>query len=117
MRRTKKTHNEQFTELQAEYLKTRDERHLSRMYCLCVDLASNYITKYARERGLYLDIGELSHDSAIFVIDQYLRKPEFKIDRISAYIHFGCVKVLYQGKERDRREVSYEFLDKNLPAE
>jgi hypothetical protein len=77
------------------------------MYLLCVDLASNYLVKYARERHLELDIGELSHDSAVYVIEQYLRKPEFRVSRISAYMHFGCVKSLYRDKKREQQEVSY----------
>jgi hypothetical protein len=81
------------------------------MYKLCVDIASNYIGKYERERGLQLDIPELSHDSALYAIEQYLKKPEFKIKRISAYMYFGCIKILYRDKDREQREVSYdEFL-------
>jgi hypothetical protein len=83
-----KTHNSRFSELQDEYLKTRDEKYLNRMYRLCVDIASNYIGKYAKGKGLNLDITELSHDSAVYVIEQYLKKPGFRIERISAYMHF-----------------------------
>jgi hypothetical protein len=104
----KKTHNEQFAELQEQYLKTRSGEHLSRMYLLCIDIASNYIAKYARVRRLELDVAELSHDSAVFVIEQYLRKPEFRVNRISAYMHFGCIKNLYHDAKRDYLEVSYE---------
>jgi hypothetical protein len=78
------------------------------MYRLCVEIATNYITKYARKRGLRLDIPELSHDSAIYAIEQYLKKPEFRINRISAYMYLGCIKNLFRDKDRDQREVSYE---------
>jgi hypothetical protein len=81
------------------------------MYRLCVEIATNYITKYARKRGLRLDIPELSHDSAIYAIEQYLKKPEFRIKSISAYMYLGCIKNLFRDKERDQREVSNdEFL-------
>lgn len=104
----KKTHNSRFFEMQDEYLKTGDGKYLGMMYSLCVDIASNYIGKYARERGLPLDIPELSHDSAVYVIEQYLKKPGFRIERISAYMHFGCIKNLFRNKEREQREVSYD---------
>jgi hypothetical protein len=103
-----KTHNERFAELQEAYLQTRDQKHLNEMYRLCVDIATNYIRKYARKRGLHLDIPELSHDSALYAIEQYLKKPGFRINRISAYMHFGCVKNLCRNKEREQREVSYD---------
>jgi hypothetical protein len=104
----KKTHNSRFMELQDEYLKTGDGKYLGMMYSLCIDVASNYIGKYARERGLLLDIPELSHDSAVYVIERYLKKPGFRIERISAYIHFGCIKSLFRNKEQEQREVSID---------
>jgi hypothetical protein len=115
MRRAKRggeanNHNIQFSKLQEEYLKTRDQKHLNKMYKLCVEIASNYIRKYAKGKGLSLNIPELSHDSAVYAIEQYLKKPGFRIERISAYMHFGCVKSLFRDKERERREVSYEDL-------
>jgi hypothetical protein len=106
-----KTHNMRFSELQEEYLKARDGKYLAMMYSLCSDIASNYIRKYARAKRLpHLDIAELSHDSAVYVIDQYLRKPGFRIMRISAYMHFGCIKTLFRGKKREQREVPYNSL-------
>jgi hypothetical protein len=114
-----KKHNARFAELQEEYLKTRDHAYLDKMYRLCVEIATNYITKYARERGLQLDVPGLSHDSAIYAIEQYLKKPGFRINRISAYMHFGCVKTLYRDKDRDQREVSYDeaLLNEGYEAE
>jgi hypothetical protein len=78
------------------------------MYRLCVDIAANYIRKHARERGLTLDIAELSHDSAIYVIEQYLKKPGFRVNRISAYMHFGCMKSLYRDKEWEQRKAPFD---------
>ncbi|MDR0388370.1 MAG: hypothetical protein LBH57_10085 [Treponema sp.] len=103
-----KGHNERYSELQDEYLRTRDGKCLSLMYGVCVEIAGNYIRKYARKRRLSLDAGELAHDSAVYVIDQYLRKPRFRVGRISAYIHYGCVKSLFRDKEWDRRKAPYE---------
>jgi hypothetical protein len=101
------THNERFAALQGKYLETRDSRYLGEMYLVCAELAANYIRKYARARGLRLDTDTLAHDSAVYVTDQYLKKPGFRISRVSAYIHFGCVKTLFRDSGREQRETSY----------
>jgi hypothetical protein len=105
-----KTHNSRFLELQDEYLKTRDEKYLNQIYLLCVEMAANYIRKYARERGLNLDIVELAHDSAVYVIAQYLRKPEWRVEQLSAYMYHGYKKVLFDEKNKnwEQRTVSYD---------
>jgi hypothetical protein len=104
------THNERYERVQEKYLETRDQGLLEEMYGICAELAGNYIRKYARQRGLRLDAEELAHDSAVYVIEQYLKKPAFRVGRISAYIHFGCVKSLFRDKERERRETLWEDL-------
>jgi hypothetical protein len=103
-----KTHNEQYEALQAEYLKTKDNKALGKMYLIAKEAAKNYISKYCRTRGLKLNINELSHDSAIYIIEQYLRKPSFHVDKLSAYIYFGVKKSLFKDKEIEQREISYE---------
>jgi hypothetical protein len=111
-----KTHNVQFAELQEEYLTTRDPKLLGKMYLLCVEVASNYIRKYARTRGLSLDIPELSHDSAIYAIEQYLKKPGFRIKYIATYMRLGAIKNMFRDKEHDQQEVSYDDLMLNEEA-
>jgi hypothetical protein len=86
------------------------------MYLIAKEAAKNYISSYWKKHGLYnYDIEEKSHDSALFVIEQYLRKPQFKVDKISAYIYFGVKKSLFINKEIEMSEVSYEqyFEEKN----
>jgi hypothetical protein len=75
---------------------------------LLKEIAYNYINKYCRKKGITLDIKELSHDSALFVIEQYLRKPDFKVKKISAYIYFGTIKNLFKESKREQMEISYE---------
>jgi hypothetical protein len=103
------THNEIYGELQNKYLETRDNKVLGQMYCVAKNCAYNYIKKYCQSHGLYnIDISEKSHDAALFVIEQYLKKSEFKVDRISAYIHFGVQKSLFKNKDTEINEVSYD---------
>jgi hypothetical protein len=65
-----------------------------------------------------LDINEKSHEAATFVIEQYLRKPEFKVYKISAYIYFGTRKVLFKNKNIEINEISYdELLERELNRE
>jgi hypothetical protein len=102
--------NEKYEEIQNEYLKDRNDKSLIKLYNLCVKLAKKYLLKYCRKKGIMLNIEEKAHDSAIFVIEQYLKKPDFKVNRISAYIFFGVVKTLYKDKHIEMNEVSYEEL-------
>jgi hypothetical protein len=102
------THNKIYEALQTEYLETRDSKTLGKMYEIAMKAAHNYIAKYCRNRGLRLDLEELSHNSAIFVIEQYLKKPQFKVGKISSYIYFGVIKSLYKDKNIEQLEISYE---------
>jgi hypothetical protein len=108
------THNELYEDLQKKYIITRDNNTLGKMYEIAKQAAFNYIKKYCQSHGLYnLDIDELSHDASLFVIEQYLKKPEFRVGKISAYIHFGVIKALFKNKNIEMMEVSYdEILEK-----
>jgi hypothetical protein len=103
-------HNEIYDNLQNEYLETRNNNTLGQMYKVAKEVAYNYLKKYCKKKGIRLNIEELSHDSALFVIEQYLRKPNFCIGKISSYIYFGTIKVLFKSKDVEMREVSYEQL-------
>jgi hypothetical protein len=105
------THNEQYEKLQIEYLKTKDNKILGKMYEISKQAAYNYIKKYCQSHGLYnIDTDELSHEASLFVIEQYLNKPEFSVGKISAYIHFGVIKALFKNKNIEMNEVSYDEL-------
>ena len=45
-------HNELFDELQNKYYKTNSKKVLEEMYLLLLEFYKNYITDYARKRGL-----------------------------------------------------------------
>jgi hypothetical protein len=102
------TDNERYEEIQDKYLKDRNDKSLTELYYICVRLAKKYLNKYCRKKGISLNIEKKSHDAAIFVIEKYLRKPDFKVNRISAYIYFGVLKALFKDKHIEQREVSFE---------
>jgi hypothetical protein len=103
------THNALYNDLQEKYLETRDARLLEKMYRIAGEAARNYLRKHLKKKGIRLNnLDELAHDAALFVIEQYLRKPWFKVRKLSAYIYFGIIKVLYKDKKRETSEVSYE---------
>jgi hypothetical protein len=105
------THNEQYEKLQTEYFINRDNRILGKMYEIAKEAAANYIRKYCQSHGLHnLNGKEKSHDAALFVIEQYLKKNDFRVNKISAYIHFGVKKALFRDKEIEQRELSYEAI-------
>jgi hypothetical protein len=111
-----RTHNQIFSELEDEYLAIRETNKLKanillgKMYETAKEAAGNYIRKYCGKKGLKLEIDILSHDSAIYMIEQYLKKPHFKVEKLSSYIYFGCIKNLFKDREREQLEVSYEEL-------
>jgi hypothetical protein len=102
------THNIRFAQVQEEYIKTRDSKYLEEMYKICVELAGNYIRKYARQRGLYLNIAELAHDSAVYIIGRYIDKPHFRLEPLSGYLFLCCNSTMWRDKEWDRRKVSFD---------
>jgi hypothetical protein len=109
-------HNDEYSKQQDLYIQNKDnkmmaDRALGKMYEITKEAAYNYIKKYCQQRGLYhLDIDEKSHEAAIFVIEQYLKKPEFKVEKISAYVYFGIQKALFKNKDIEMNEVSYDEL-------
>jgi hypothetical protein len=107
------TDNERYEKIQKEYLEHRNDKSLTELYFICVKISNKYLNKYCQKKGITLNIKEKSHDSALFVIEQYLKKPHFKVNRISAYVYFGVIKSLYKDKHIEMNEVSYEEMIEN----
>ena len=98
------THNKRFELLENEYLKTRNPETLSKMYFLVKELQTNYIRKYERTHGFFFnkdDFEDKVEEATIFVIDKYLKHPEFKIGMVSAYAHYGLLKALFKDKDKE----------------
>lgn len=109
-------HNEEFEKLQSEYLSERNPKTLSKMYEIAYKYCCHLILQFVREKGLNWGdeaIEEKAHDCATWLIEPYLRRQDFKIEKLSSYAHFAKLKILYAHKNEETNEVSLdEFIEK-----
>jgi hypothetical protein len=101
-------HNIRFSQAQEKYFEKREGKYLREMYVICAELSAVYIAKYAAGRHLSLNVDELSHDSASYVIARYLQKPDFRLNPLSGYLFRCCNSVMWRDKAWDKRKVSFE---------
>ena len=115
-------HNELFADLQNKYYKTNNKKVLEEMYLLLLEFYRNYITDYARKRGLKFTketIDDLRTEMAERTILHYLKKPDFRIEKLSSYGYFDFIKIITQNKTEDRNfslEQLVENYDDNEPV-
>ena len=115
-------HNELFADLQNKYYKTNNKKVLEEMYLLLLEFYRNYITDYARKRGLKFTketIDDLRTEMAERTISHYLKKPDFRIEKLSSYGYFDFIKIITQNKTEDRNfslEQLIENYDDNEPV-
>lgn len=106
-----KTHNAKFADLQEQYFSNgRDSEILGKMYEVICEYLKNRLRKYCRDKNISLDIEEKTDIGALWLIERYLRDPDFKIDRLSAYGHFGLLKALYSNIEEEQKETSLDAI-------
>lgn len=115
-------HNEIFDKLQDKYYKTNDKKVLEEMYLLLLEFYRNYITNYARKRGLKFSkekVDDLKVEMAERTISHYLKNPNFRIEQLSSYGYFDFIKIITQNKTEDRNlslEQLVENYDDNEPV-
>lgn len=115
-------HNEMFADLQDKYYKTNNKKVLEEMYLLLLEFYKNYITDYARKRGLKFTkerIDDLKVEMAERTISHYLKNPNFRIEQLSSYGYFDFIKIITQSKTEDRNfslEQLVENYDDNEPV-
>lgn len=115
-------HNELFAELQDKYYKTNNKKVLEEMYLLLLEFYKNYITDYARKRGLKFTkekVDDLKVEMAERTISHYLKKEDFRIEKLSSYGYFDFIKIITQDKTEDRNfslEQLIENYDDNEPV-
>ena len=98
-------HNKIFDELQNKYYKTKNNSVLEEMYLLLLEFYRNYITDYARKRGLKFTkekIDDLRTEMAERTISHYLKNPSFRIEKLSSYGYFDFIKIITQNKTEDK---------------
>ena len=116
------SHNELFADLQEKYYKTNNKKVLEEMYLLLLEFYRNYITDYARKRGLKFTketIDDLRTEMAERTISHYLKKPDFRIEKLSSYGYFDFIKIIAQNKTEDKNfslEQLIENYDDNEPV-
>ena len=116
------SHNELFADLQEKYYKTNNKKVLEEMYLLLLEFYRNYITDYARKRGLKFTketIDDLKIEMAERTISHYLKKPDFRIEKLSSYGYFDFIKIITQNKTEDKNlslEQLIENYDDNEPV-
>ena len=115
-------HNEMFADLQNKYYKNNDKKALEEMYLLLLEFYRNYITDYARKRGLKFTkekIDDLKIEMAERTISHYLKNPHFRIEKLSSYGYFDFIKIITQNKTEDKNfslEQLVENYDDNEPV-
>ena len=115
-------HNELFADLQEKYYKTNNKKVLEEMYLLLLEFYRNYITDYAKKRGLKFTketIDDLRTEMAERTILHYLKKPDFRIEKLSSYGYFDFIKIITQNKTEDKNfslEQLVENYDDNEPV-
>ena len=115
-------HNELFADLQEKYYKTNNKKVLEEMYVLLLEFYRNYIADYARKRGLKFTketIDDLRTEMAERTISHYLKKPDFRIEKLSSYGYFDFIKIITQNKTEDKNlslEQLVENYDDNEPV-
>ena len=98
-------HNEMFANLQDKYYKTNNKKILEEMYLLLLEFYRNYITDYARKRGLKFTkekIDDLRTEMAERTVSHYLKNPNFTIGKLSSYGYFDFIKIITQNKTEDK---------------
>ena len=116
------SHNELFEDLKEKYYKINNKKVLEEMYLLLLEFYRNYITDYARKRGLKFTketIDDLRTEMAERTISHYLKNPYFRIENLSAYGYFDFIKIITQNKTEDRNfslEQLIENYDDNEPV-
>ena len=114
-------HNEMFADLQEKYYKSNDKKILEEMYVLLLEFYRNYITDYAKKRGLKFTkekIDDLKTEMAERTISHYLKNPNFRIEKLSAYGYFDFIKIITQNKTEEKNfslEKLVENYDDNEP--
>lgn len=111
MSRDERPHNEIFAELQEQYLSNRDEKILVQMLEIIRQYEFRMVRKYCKRHHIfktYDDMEEDAHDMAIWFISQYIKRPDFKAESMSAYGGNAFKKIMFDPKRKAREQFEKE---------
>lgn len=94
-------------DLQEQYLATRNQEYLGRMYKILCDYAKSFIYKTLSSNVTYTEdkMNEKAHDAANAMIRYYLEKPAFRIDNsFGGYLTWKVKEVLYSNVDEESHE-------------
>ncbi len=101
----KKKDNDRLMELQESYLSGRGAA-LSEIYILSTKVCKKIIQKQQAEKQFNLSpesLEEKSHNAASYLITQYLKRPDFKIESsVTSYLYLRCLHELYYHRRIDK---------------
>jgi len=104
--------NEEFNQLQTKYLKARAEsdKCLTDLYTFLKKYLLGFLKRYASKNGFYIsNIEDKAEDAALFFINQYLSKPNWKVDRFTGYYGNALIKVLHGEEEQNWDKLKKEI--------
>jgi hypothetical protein len=88
------------------------------MYLLCAEVAKNCIRKHSKTYRLNLNVEELAHDTATYVINKYMENAKFKLDPMTGYIFLASKGIMFKDKNWNKRKVSFEdWMEERLGVE
>lgn len=96
------THNDRFAKSQSAYLKTKNSNELSKMYLVAASYSLIKLEDYCESHKIFIPSGELqikAYDCASYIIEQYLTREDFCIEKLSSYAHFVVLKILGKDKK------------------
>jgi hypothetical protein len=119
-REKEKTDNDRLMNLQYKYL-TGDKKALSDLYVLSCQVCTKFIMDQRRKKGFFLqdeDIEEKAHCAALYLITQYLIRPDFiRQSNITAYLFMRVLHELYYHTKIDEIVDFVDFSERQDPEQ
>lgn len=99
-------HNQCYAIAQDEYLQNRNEKAFQKMFLVAYEYFHNALVCYAQRHGIYFwssdFIDTLAEDCTTWILEMYLRRPSFKIQKLTSYGHFSLLKNIAKDKNWER---------------
>ena len=109
-----KKHNQAYDEAQKIYLQNRDNQSYQKMFLVAYEYFQNALVCYAQRHGIiyWTDdfVNTLAEDCTTWILEMYLRRPGFYVQKLSSYGHFSLLKNIAKNKDWEKKvELRGEF--------